>query len=57
MEPQSLICPRCGRKVEPWPVERADVCSPKDWEVCIRTFENIEKERERKSEGKGKGEG
>lgn len=31
-------CPRCGRVNDPWPLKRADVCSPKDWAVCIRVL-------------------
>lgn len=33
-----IICPRCGRENHPWPLKRADVCSPKDWAHCIRVL-------------------
>ena len=31
-------CLRCGRVLDPWPLRRADVCSPKHWARCIRGF-------------------
>jgi len=42
---QALIangrCPRCRRPVKPWPLRRADICSPDDWAVCIRHWPDI----------------
>ena len=38
-------CPRCGREAVGWLLKRADVCSPKDWGVCIREPETIEAKR------------
>jgi hypothetical protein len=29
-------CPRCGRELRPWALDRGDKCSPKDWAYCIR---------------------
>ena len=31
-----VICPRCKRRAEGWPLRRADICSPKNWVNCIR---------------------
>jgi hypothetical protein len=36
-----MTCPRCKREVDPWPLARADVCSPKGWLHCIRDFGNV----------------
>lgn len=38
-------CPRCKRPQNPWPLERGDRCSPKDWAVCIRPFTQEQEER------------
>lgn len=38
---ETIICDRCGRETRDWPIKRPDVCSPKDWQYCIRTPENI----------------
>lgn len=37
----SIICPRCKRAVRPWPLRRADVCSPPGWSLCIRNISPI----------------
>lgn len=34
-------CPRCNRPVDPWPLVRADVCSPASWVYCIRHWRDI----------------
>ena len=34
-------CPRCKRPVTGWPASRADVCSPADWDKCIRQPEDV----------------
>jgi hypothetical protein len=36
-----ICCPRCHREVDPWPLKRADICSPKDWAYCIRQMDNV----------------
>lgn len=36
-----LRCDRCGRVVSPWPCQRPEVCSPKDWANCIRQIEPV----------------
>ena len=36
LEPVAVTCDRCKREMRPWPLRRADVCSPKDWAYCIR---------------------
>lgn len=33
-------CMVCKRTVNPWPLERGDRCSPKDWASCIRPFDS-----------------
>lgn len=42
---QALIaegrCPRCARKVHPWPMKRPDICSDEGWSVCIRHWPDI----------------
>lgn len=40
-------CPRCERRVEPWPLKRADVCAPREWVVCIRHWPDIMKAEKR----------
>lgn len=35
-QPSTGICDKCGREVKPWPLERGNRCSPKDWVYCIR---------------------
>jgi hypothetical protein len=30
------VCSRCGREAKPWPTDRPNRCSPKDWAHCIR---------------------
>lgn len=37
------LCPRCGRPVKPWPLKRADVCAPDDFQDCIRHWPDIMK--------------
>lgn len=32
------VCPKCGRENYPWPIERPNPCSPKDWAHCIRVL-------------------
>ncbi len=31
-----VVCPRCKREIDPWPLQRGDRCSPKHWKYCIR---------------------
>ena len=33
---EAPVCPRCGRELRPWPLERGDKCSPKRWAYCTR---------------------
>jgi hypothetical protein len=40
-----VICPRCKREAVGWPLKRADVCSLKSWEVCIREPHEIERKK------------
>lgn len=35
-----LICKRCGRVCEPWPLQRAARCAPSDWVQCIAPLED-----------------
>jgi hypothetical protein len=44
-----MICPRCKRLLEPWPLKRNDMCAPKDWKVCIRTVENVRAQERRQA--------
>lgn len=36
-----MTCPRCQREATGWPLQRADVCSPKEWASCLRNPETI----------------
>ena len=29
-------CPKCGRELAHWPLERGGGCAPADWAHCIR---------------------
>ena len=31
-----LICPKCKREVNAWPLRRGAICSPPTWVRCIR---------------------
>jgi hypothetical protein len=51
----SLICPRCKRTVDQWPLKRGDVCAPKSWSVCIRTFDNVAADIQKRKPDNGEG--
>lgn len=38
-------CRKCGRPQDPWPLRRADLCSPPDWAVCIRPLDDTNTNR------------
>lgn len=40
-----VICRKCGRKQDPWPLNRPNLCSPSDWAVCIRAFDTTTEEK------------
>ena len=46
-----MLCPRCKREAVGWPLRRADVCSPRDWAVCIREPETVEEQPARQEDG------
>jgi hypothetical protein len=48
---EPLICPRCRREVRPWPIKRYDVCAPKDWIYCIRTYPAVWRDLEKQEKG------
>lgn len=37
-----MICKRCRRRCEPWPLSRSARCAPKDWAMCISPTEDCE---------------
>lgn len=45
MSETELVCERCGRVLRPWPLKRADLCSPKEWVYCIRQLDRVSEPR------------
>ena len=41
-ELQPIVCERCGRNKEPWPLKRPGNCSPKHWVNCIAPYTESE---------------
>jgi len=37
-----LVCRRCHRECEPWPLHRAARCSPAHWALCIAPAEDCD---------------
>lgn len=42
-------CRRCGRMATGWPAHRADVCSSRDWQTCLREPRTVAAENTERS--------